>query len=210
MMWISLGENCLPENIIRRKGMRNISSPFSSCAGNLDYILQMERYGYDTLLNKKYLRRDSEGVITNSRFQCDDIYGSKNNDGVKFLHHDPINNQKDIDSFSRKIERLARLRESLENKIFLYHHRICENTDIEKLVKKSKQFLNFYKNSKFVIFHQSLGDGRGIAYNIYDNTMVFNFNTVEMWHGNDQNIFWAKCDDDLLDDMILEIKKNCV
>ncbi|MFJ5369320.1 DUF1796 family putative cysteine peptidase, partial [Bosea sp. CER48] len=44
--WLSLGENCLPDNILERNGLKMFSTPFSHGRSNIEYAIQLHSEGY--------------------------------------------------------------------------------------------------------------------------------------------------------------------
>lgn len=101
-----------------------------------------------------------------------------------------------------------------ENICFLYHHRINGKTDIKKLVKKAYKFRSFYeKNEKkcyIAIFHQTIiqkDRKRFVELKVLGNRIFFfNFFTYNLWAGDNPDYLWAKVDDDLIQEMIKNIK----
>ena len=45
MYWLSLGENCLPDNVLQRHGRKTLSTVFSSGRSNIDYAVSLEEKG---------------------------------------------------------------------------------------------------------------------------------------------------------------------
>lgn len=43
MIWLSLGENCLSDNILSRHSLKSFSTPFSHARSNIDYALELEK-----------------------------------------------------------------------------------------------------------------------------------------------------------------------
>lgn len=194
-IYISLGENCLADILIRRMGKRAIISPFSSCDSNIDYIISLEESNYEGFL--KRLITGDDGVVKNIEMSCDDIYFERNSNGFRFAHHNPITNSNHLNSIERS------------QKVFLYHHRINDKTNVAKLAEKLFKFSKFYKQSTCALFYQkqinSIED-RGLILNIINGVLVFEFNTEKIWNGSDFNIFGAKCDEDLIKEMFLRLK----
>ncbi len=92
--YLSLGENCLPDNILRRHGLETFSTVYSSGRSNIDYALHLESEDYAYLLSQKYLYYDHVGaakVVRNRRYsKADDIYEALQSNGFEFTHHDVI------------------------------------------------------------------------------------------------------------------------
>lgn len=134
-LWISIGENCLADEIISRHGFKSFSSPFSSCKSNIDYVTHIELDNYVDLINKKMLYSvDSWGrpVIRHQKYAlCDDIYEASCVNGFEFTHHDILLNQLHYSSYERKIVRMLEARNALAIN-FIYHYRVNNKTDIKK------------------------------------------------------------------------------
>ena len=48
---------------------------------------------------------------------------------------------------------------------------------------------------------------RRVEHTSIDNINIYKFYTLNVWEGTDNRIFWAKCDDDLISEMIEDAKK---
>ena len=53
---LSLGENCLPDDILRRNGLKSFSSPYASGRSNIEYVLSFENERFGDFLNPEYLK----------------------------------------------------------------------------------------------------------------------------------------------------------
>jgi len=219
IIWLSLGENCLPDDVLSRHGRKSFSTPFSSGRTNIDYALELEAKNYDGLLiksNLQYFDAWSTKVVRSTLInQSEDIYDASCMKGFEFTHHDPIASQKDLESLTRKVERMLSLKGN-ESVVFLYHHRKNPRSDLKKLLRKLVKFNEFYSNefckSYIVLFYQTLcmdEAHRRIILGYSDKSILeFNFHTKFFWQGADPLVFWAKSDDDLFSEMFLVVDKN--
>jgi len=213
MLWLSIGENCLTDNILARFGKKSFSSPYSPCRSNIDYALELEKNRYaDWLLPENLEEGDAWGKrVIRSKIinKCSDNYNSAHMKGFEFTHHDPLVSEQHRESFVRKAERMNALRHK-EDVISFYHHRICNKSDLVSLREKLIKFLNGYKSEKNVVkvafFYQTLVDEnseRKVESTYHGgDLMEFNFFTKAMWEGSDQEIFWGRVDNDLIQEMI--------
>jgi hypothetical protein len=211
--WLSLGENCLPDGILKRYGLKSFSTPFSNGQSNLDYILLLEKVRYKGFLDKENLKYEQQSVkrFTRSKLtsKCDNIYVHYHMRGFGTSYFDLINSEEDRQSFGRKIQRLLSLR-GKGNAVFFYHHRYHEQQNLELIFEKAFEYSKYYswslKKSHVVVFTQKNPcdiSHRCLHYQrVRNNIHFFNFHTEKIWEGNDPDIFWAKPDDDLIKKMI--------
>jgi len=64
-------------------------------------------------------------------------------------------------------------------------------------------------NSEVILFKQVIIKSelnRKMNYSLYKNIHIFDFNTISIWEGDNPELLWAKCDDDLITKMIDKIK----
>ncbi len=215
-IWLSLGENCLSDDILRRHGKKCFSTPYSHCRTNIDYALALEAEDYQSLLLPSELETAmafGQSVVRSRHYHCDPIFHPSCSKGFEFSHYDLLNEWRDRESFERKISRLQQLR-CRKNVVFLYHHRWTANSNLALLRAKIDRFVGFYTTTKVrcvvVCFYQALIEPQ--AHRKLeripgsDHRMEFVFHTRAAWEGNDQDIFWAKVDDDLIGAMIRQIE----
>lgn len=216
--WISLGENCLPDDILRRHNRKSFSSVFSSGRSNIEYIIQMEKDNYRNLLKKEYLQHfpDGQHSVVRSTFykNCADQYSERHMLGFEFTHHDPLRIKEDNRAFQRRISRQLQYRGN-KNFVFLYHHRITENSDLALLRAHLNEFLTFYntpgRDCKMVLFYQHIiaeNETKRIDFTPHDTGLLeFTCHTHEIWGGDDLETFWAKKDDGLFAEMFDTVDK---
>lgn len=215
--YLSIGENCLTDNILVRHKLKSFSTPYSHGRSNLDYVIKLEKENYSNLLKSEYLYYDYAGetkVVRNKHYsESDNIYNELHQNGFEFTHHDVINNDIQRNSYERKIFRMQSF--SKREKIkFVYHYRNNDNKDLKLIVKKAEKFLSYYQRKaikcEFIFFTQEIiskKEERSLikVYN-FNNIKGYVLKTLEVWAGDDQDLFWARKDDDLITKMIKEIK----
>ncbi len=218
VFWISLGENCLPDDILRRHNRKSFSSVFSSGRSNIEYILQMENDNYRHLLETEHLQHFSDGEQTVVRStwynKCAGNYSARHMLGFEFTHHDPLRIKEDKRAFQRRISRQLSYRGN-KNFVFLYHHRINERSDLTRLRDHLNTFLAMYNtrgcDCKLVLFYQQLVDAKEakrIDFTPHESGLLeFVCHTHELWEGDDLETFWAKKDDELFVEMFTTVDK---
>lgn len=216
-LWLSLGENCITDDILKRHKLKSFSTPYSSGRSNIDNILQLEANNYKGLLEHKNLDQTifwGKSVVRSKIYnKSDDSYHQSVSNGFEFTLHDPINSTDHFESFTRKISRMQSIRNS-ENIVFLYYHRKSPNSQITELRNKLSSLSDIYSGEcnicKVVLFHQTLvlrKEDRGLKIkNTGNNIIEFEFFTENLWEGNEPNIFWGRVDDDLISLMLKNIK----
>lgn len=216
VLWISLGENCLADDILRRHGRKSFSSVFSSGRSNVEYILQMERDDYRHLLKREFLHAfpDGEHFVVRSTFytRCVGEYSARHMLGFEFSHHDPLSVKEDNRAFKRRIARQLNYRGN-KNFVFLYHHRMTERSDLPLLRKHLNELRSLYNingcDCKVVLFYQKIV-AEDLAKRIdciAQNSGLLEFvcQTHEPWEGDDLETFWAKKDDALFAEMFTAV-----
>lgn len=204
MLYLSLGENCLCQDIINRNGLNTFNTIYSYARSNIDYASYLESINYYKFLDRDSLKlapMDGGCYFLKLTEYCDDMFIYKY--GFEFTHHDIVTNTNHYNSFVRKIFRMDRVRYN-EDMCFFYHHRANKLSDVLKLKYKMSDFERFYKrNNKvyFVLMYQSIVNSkekRKVEIKIDNNIFECCFCTLAMWAGNDPKIFWAKNDDALI------------
>ena len=218
VLWISLGENCLSDDILRRHNRKSFSSVFSSGRSNIEYILQMEKDNYQSLLKPEFLRHfpDGEHAVVRSTFykHCTGNYSERHMLGFEFSHHDPLSVMEDKRAFKRRITRQLDYRGN-KNFVFLYHHRITTGSDLALLRKHLNEFLSYYNvngcDCKVVLFYQKIigeEQPKRIDFIPQGNGLLeFVCQTYALWGGDDLDTFWAKNDDALFAEMFAVVDK---
>lgn len=211
--WISIGENCFVQGLLKRTNKNTFITPFSWGRSNIDYVISCEKLKFINLLSKKNLyygeAYGTKVVRSNMITECADIYDESVSSDLEFTHHDPISSDADKQSLERKIERFT-VMPSDQPVIIIYHHRLNKKSNIKLLHKKLaifKDLMEIRSVSCFIIiFHQRIVDSdekrtvleQKISHNIYEYTIF----SKAMWGGTDDSIFWGLIDDDLLYKML--------
>ncbi|QIO06365.1 DUF1796 family putative cysteine peptidase [Acinetobacter shaoyimingii] len=216
-LWLSLGENCLSDSILQRSNLKSYSSLYGSARSNIDYNIEIQNKNFKDLLNKDqtvYGYVNWKEVLRSRLYnRSDNIFHDLHCNGFEFTHHDWVKNEKFVQTFERRI---LRTQKSIGHKnfIFLYHHRYTEKSNIDLLRQKLNTFREiFEKNNKhchIILFYQhkiSNIDERNLVLKNVDHKIIeFVFHTQYIWEGDDQDIFWARNDNDLIEDMIQKSK----
>jgi len=214
-LYVSLGENCLTDDILKRHNLKSFSTPYSSGRTNIDYVIQLETMDISYFLNTKYLEYGTaygKRKVVKSKLitACSNMYVQGHREGFEFTHHDVIAKHTERTTMKRRILRMRYYRGKKKMCLF-YHYRYNENADFEALVKKMNIVADIYNsNCMIVIFTQNKIERpqeRAIEHRkINDIIHLFIFNTYEIWAGDNQDIFWARIDDDLITTMINQVK----
>lgn len=214
---ISMGENCLTDNILSRNDLKSFSSPFSSCRSNIEYILAFEKEQYADFLNSHYLNYEMFGqkkVVRNKKYVATiNQYNETCMNGMEFTHHDVISKRKLKKIIEKRCTRLQNL--SNKNVVFVYHNRYCKETDMDLLVSSFEELKRIYEarnnNVSTYIFTQekiSSKDNRKVELQEKAGVKIYTFYTQNIWEGDNQDIFWARCDNDLLQVMVDDIREH--
>lgn len=218
VLWVSLGENCLADDILRRHNRKSFSSVFSSGRSNIEYIIEMERDDYKNLLKHEFLQHfpDGENAVVRSTFykNCVGHYSERHMLGFEFSHHDPLRVSEDNRAFKRRISRQLQYR-GTKNFVFLYHHRITEKSDLTRLRAHLNELLSFYNingcDCKVVLFYQNIvaeNQAKRLDFIAqHGGLLEFVCQTHELWGGDDLDTFWAKKDDALFAEMFNIVDK---
>lgn len=223
-IYFSLGENCLTDDILERFGLKSFSSPYSSGRSNIEYILAFERESFADLLEPAFLRyeeaKDGKRVVRNKKYvDVKNKYHTLCTNGFEFTHHDPLKKKDHAATMKRRYERLLNLKN--KNVFMLYHHRMHSDTDEKMLEADLQSLAEIYEerdNNVFVyVFYQEIVEdpaARRIERKekcikkdrLY--LITYKFYTIHEWAGTDQDIFWARSDDDLLKEMIDDMRSR--
>lgn len=217
----SIGENCLSDNILSRNNLKSFSSPFSSGLSNIEYVLSFENEKYKDFLSKAYLKYEPSGddlKVRNKKFvEVYNKYDKSVTNGFEFTHHDVLKKHSLKRTMRRRYKRILNLKR--KNIIMLYHHRCCVETDMTRLFDDLSKLAEVYmrrgNNVRIFAFSQEIieeREGRRVTVeNLKDGQVnYYKFCCLQKWCGNDDNVFWAKCDDDLIKVMIDDIKKALI
>ena len=214
----SLGENCMTDDLLNRNDIKSFSSPYSSGRSNIEYILYFEKEKFKDFLNSDYLKYEmynDKKVVRNKKIKkLNNKYNISVTNGFEFTHHDVINNIKDNKNMKKRCYRLLNLK---NKKIYmLYHHRLCNDTnqdllinhlqELSKIYKERNNIVNIYIFTQIIVSKAS--ERRVEKYKLKNGIYKYYFYTLKEWKGNNYNVFYGICDDDLLNEMINDIKSE--
>lgn len=215
--YLSIGENCLTDNVLDRFHLKSFSTPYSHGRSNLDYAIHLEAENYSNLLNSEFLYYDYVGsikVVRNRRYlNAEPIYNELHLNGFEFTHHDVIANENHRRSLERKVERMKSFDKRKKLK-FVYHYRACAGMNLDLLMAKAEKFLSFYTRKdidcEFIFFTQEIvplsGDRELLKIADSHRLKGYLLRTLEHWAGNNQDVFWGRKDDDLFAKMFSDIR----
>lgn len=215
-IYLSFGENCLTDNILERHGIKSFSTPYSSARSNIEYILQIERDHFRCFLNPADLYYDYIGnkrVVRLKKYtNIQNTYKSAHMKGFEFTDHDVLGNKEIKEKFEHRTSRMLNLKN--RNLCIFYHSRLSQKTDTELLIKHLCELKEMYekrcKNVNVIAFSQVIVDNpqqRKIEVDKKSGIYMYRFYVLKEWSGDDQDVFWAKCDDDLIAEMIRDVQK---
>lgn len=220
IIYLSIGENCLTDIILERHGLKSFSTPYSYARSNIDYAIALEDNNYSNLLSQDGLYYANEqglppkAVRSKHIVKRANIYSQAHQKGFEFTHHDVIGDKEHFDSYTRKIERMRQIKTDDQPLCFFYHYRHNPNMNIDELLPKIAEFLDFYNHNNMkkaiaVVFTQQINEEEKKLeqFNIGRNILLFKLHTPQIWAGKDENIFFAKNDDDLIAEMLNQTKK---
>ena len=211
----SIGENCLPDDLLARNGLKSFSSPYSSARSNIEYILAFEREDFVHFLAPDCLDYElfyDKPVVRNSLYRSTiNQYHPFYTHGFEFSHHDVIGDKRSYAAMKRRVRRLLRLKN--KNLTLLYHHRLCEKTDMDLLFSHLSQLSEIYQQRgntvRIFLFYQELVSdprNRRVEHFQHEDIMVYKFYTLNEWAGADERNVWARNDNDLFEKMIHDIR----
>ena len=134
-LYLSIGENCLADDILSRYGLKSFSTPFAAGRMNIEYLLDIVKSDYEGFLdiaNLEYGVVNEKKVVRLKNIDIHNQYDESCMKGFEFTHYDVIDNDRDRATIARRVQRIK----NIKNKevYFLYHHRYCQNTDFELLI----------------------------------------------------------------------------
>lgn len=214
-IYLSFGENCLTDDILKRYNIKSFSTPYSSGRSNIEYILQIEKDRFKNFLNPEYLEYDKvdekQVARLNTYTKLINKYNEYHMKGFEFTHHDVLGKLENRKKLQRRANRMLKLRNK-EINIF-YHNRYNEFTnedmlidhllELKALYEKRGKTVNVFMFSQVIINN---AEDRKVDYYQIKGINIYKFHVLNIWQGTDQDIFWAKCDDDLIKKMIDNIK----
>lgn len=215
--WLSLGENCLADDILKRHGLKTGSTPFSSVRSNIEYAIEADRTDFTGLLDPSNLsavtNRYEQLVVRSALYGCETgWYDPSVAEGFEFTHHQVMTNVAHRESFQRKIQRWIDLRRSGRAGSFLYCHRLSGVDSVSYIQAKLEEFLCSFNRdgaeAKVVFMHQEIVDDHNRGVDVYEDAAGVRrvrFRTISAWGGDN---LWAKSDDDLIETMFGTLKNQ--
>lgn len=211
---MSIGENCLPDDILSRHGLKSFSTPFSSGRTNIDYVLAADQSDYVGLLDPSNciddVTSDGKQIKRSTLYACTPgLFASSVSKGFEFTHHDIVGNAAHRASYERKIDRWISVREEGSPVMLLYHHRHVGDLRIAEIVDRLDRLCERFRGPAIAIMmYQSIcrerSDRSVIFSSLGKSVLVARFNTPAIWEGRDGNLMWARVDDDLIAEMLTE------
>lgn len=215
-IYLSFGENCLTDNILTRYELKSFTTPFSYCRSNIEYVLDFERNNYENFISGKFLKygalKEKPVDRLNTNIILENNYHHLHLHGIEFTNHDVIKNQK----YWQKVKNRANNLKSFLGKaqyVLLYHHRVCEDSDLDLLLVHLSELKKFYSTKEYVcqivLFKQILipiEKKKWLSYKIANDIHIFDFHTHYSWTGHDQRKYWAFIDDSLISKMLKIVK----
>ena len=215
-IYLSFGENCLTDNILTRYGLKSFTTPFSYCRSNIEYVLDFERNNYENFISGEFLKygdlKEKPVARLNTNIILENNYHHLHLHGIEFTNHDVIKNQK----YWQKVKNRANNLKSFLGKaqyVLLYHHRVCEDSDLDLLLVHLSELKKFYSTKEYVcpivLFKQILipiEKKKWLSYKIANDIHIFDFHTHYSWTGHDQRKYWAFIDDSLISKMLKIVK----
>ncbi len=192
--YVSLGENCLADELLKKVMMKGESYPFGSGRFNIEYINSIIEEDFKNLLNPAHLRYetvDGKQVVKNTLYKTrNNIFCPSISSGYEFTHHD-VFNEKDKLSVERKIKRFREILKSKDKVVFIYNYRYSEKQNIGKITELLNCFLGliktkYKKEAKLILFYQTITDSiREYAITFDENIVRCEFKCKEQWVGDD-------------------------
>lgn len=220
-IFLSIGENHLPQAILDRHNLNSIKTPFSNVRSNIDYVTQIFDEDFADLLNKKHLRyseRYGKRILINTKYNCNNsLYHPSVSNYFEFTDSNLIENKDDLEEYNKRISNFNCIIKSDRDLVFLYFHRYKDNSNCA-VEEKLDQFYNkikFKRNSKaktflFIIEQKIVSDlsERDLEYQENGNIAKFTFCVLNYWEGNNPALLWAYRDDDLILKMFAKIRQK--
>lgn len=192
--YVSLGENCLVDELLKKVMLKGESYPFGSGRFNIEYINSIIEEDFKNLLDPAHLEYatvDAKQVVKNTFYKTkNDIFCATVSSGYEFTHHD-VFNEKDKLSIERKIKRFREILSSNDKVVFVYNYRYSEKQNVDKINELLKQFLElvrskYKKEAKLILFYQTITNSlREYVITENGNITACEFKCKEQWVGDD-------------------------
>lgn len=206
-LWFALGENCMPIEVLRRHNKNAPSTPFSTGRLDIEHVEYFERTNYRDLINPNYLieaNAITDKCYLNVIKKSSGIFRPGRHRYVEFTHHNPID-ENDKKTITRRIQRMKEARKIENKKILFYHHRSKWGFKYtkNKIKELGNNILSLYnENTQLIAYSQTVVENeedRALKMiSTSKNRVIFcDFKTLNLWAGNNKDIFFGRCDDDL-------------
>lgn len=192
--YISLGENCLVDELLKKVMLKAESFPFGSGRFTIEYINSIIEEDYKNLLNPSYLKYeavDGKQVVKNTFYKnANDIFCTTVSSCFEFTHHDVLK-EKDKQSMERKIKRFEEVLNSDNKLVFIYNYRYSDKQNIAKVTELLNNFLSLIKSkydkkAKLILFYQTITNtSRGYTIITKGDLTACEFRCAEQWVGDD-------------------------
>jgi hypothetical protein len=204
-VFISLGENCLVDAVLKKFRLKAESFPFGSSRSNIEYIHQILESDFKDFLDPQYLKEGTyygQEVVFNVRYTFENqIFDQSVTNGFEFTHHKVLS-QEGRESVERKVERLRGLLNEGTRVVFIYHYRYNKNQDPEKIKKLLDAFLKMLNsryrgNFRCILFYQAVQKSKPMVICTIFNKQLLcaKFVSSRPWNGDDN---WDGRSDDIL------------
>ena len=188
-------------NILRRFNLYAPSTPYSSARSNIDHFLHLERTNYVNFLDSRY-HFTAKSWTKSSVYLSEPISSNLFNQGPRpyfeFSHHNPAVHEERL-LLSKRVKRFLDYRDSLDEKVFFYHHRSNNGFNqkvINHLFNGFKSIQQLYSHSYFLCFTQHIiNDSSQRGFRFYSpnpSIIFFNLYTLKPWAGNNLDNFFAR------------------
>jgi hypothetical protein len=167
MKYCSLGSFCQSAEILIKLGVREFSTPFDWIYSNIDIVKHCLQDDFKTYLDKsEYFKVEPNQYVINpwghKTYSALIDYKYETVPNGFFVHHDPLNNEKEYAHFGRCVQRFRDVLASDEKKVFLYMYKNRELENAEKDLMEGllfTQFLDGYtSNYRLIFVYHSIGE----------------------------------------------------
>jgi hypothetical protein len=191
----SFGTFCHTSYLLKRNGWKRNSYPFDWIFSSKSMIIDCLEDGFKKFLDKSLYTSISE---TNCGHN---LYGNS-----MFMHHNPLNNEKDYEYFVRCVNRLNILLTSPEHKLLLsmIYVNISYNIDTIKneIIEFNNKLKNYVKNYTLLFILNISERENAHIFTYYDNIHLLELHTVSETNG----LEFKNKDDNIYLDNILKAK----
>jgi hypothetical protein len=213
-IFCSIGENCLIQGLIDRKGLPTCISPFSWVRCNVDYLIQILEEDFKDFLNRDYLHFKMLGTkqtVSNSKYTCEPYFDPSVSSEFEYTHHNILVSEPAFESMGRKVARFREMLRSDSPLMLMYHHR--SDKDSTRYVMQRLELLRVMISSmrtapvKVLCITQkivSAPEERRMDIVERGPCSLAVLSTLNIWKGTVKEVFWGTCDDDLFGTMLAE------